>query len=67
MFKQYIDLREEYVESPAFFLDVADYFFTLDPNTVKIGDGMMTNNTLIGVRILTNIAELEFDNEQLYR
>lgn len=52
---EYLNQRKEYKDSPAFYLDVADYFLT------KQG------NKTLGVRILSNIVELELENVQLYR
>ncbi|KAG2391861.1 hypothetical protein C9374_013346 [Naegleria lovaniensis] len=54
-YKEYLKQRESLKDSPAFYLDVADLFLT-----------KLKNNEL-GVRILSNIAELELENTQLYR
>ncbi|KAL9647827.1 hypothetical protein ABK040_008102 [Willaertia magna] len=52
---EYLKQRDEYKDSPAFYLDVADYFIV----TLKRMDE--------GVRILSNIVELELESVQLYR
>ncbi|EFC36049.1 predicted protein [Naegleria gruberi] len=54
-YEEYVKQRESYRDSPAFYLDVADYFLS----SVK--------NKEVGVRILTNVSELELENVQLYR
>jgi len=53
-YKEYLNQRESYSTSPAFYLDVADMFLS---NGKKVE----------GVRVLSNIAELELENVQLYR
>ncbi len=50
----YLEQREKHGQSPAFFLDCADYFFA-------------HKQPAIGVRILTNIAALNLDNPELLR
>ena len=54
-YKEYLKQRESYTDSPAFYLDVADYFLS------------SLKNSQLGVRVLSNIAELELENIQLYR
>ncbi|KAL9644814.1 hypothetical protein ABK040_009272 [Willaertia magna] len=54
-YTEYLKQRDEYKDSPAFYLDVADYFIA----TLKRMDE--------GVRILSNIVELELESVQLYR
>ncbi|KAF0973745.1 hypothetical protein FDP41_007132 [Naegleria fowleri] len=54
-YKEYLKQRENYRDSPAFYLDVADLFLT------------ELKDTTLGVRILSNISELELENIQLYR
>ena len=54
-YKEYLKQRKSYKDSPAFYLDVADYFLS----SVK--------DFKLGVRILSNICELELENIQLYR
>lgn len=50
----YLDLRKEWANSSAFFLDVADFF-------VEQGDKSTA------LRVLSNIAEMELENPQLLR
>lgn len=54
-YETYLQQRKDFAASPAFFLDVADYWFT------------RLHDTEVGVSILTNILELELDNAQLFR
>ena len=54
MYKTYLKLKEEYAETPAFFVDVANYFFE-------------QKQPKLGLRILSNIAELELENHELLR
>jgi len=49
----YLHYRTEYGRSPAFFLDVADFFARRDPD--------------LAVQILSNLAELELENHTLLR
>ncbi|WP_418604037.1 TonB-dependent receptor plug domain-containing protein [Hwangdonia sp.] len=53
-YKTYLSQREKYEHVPAYYIDVFDYFKTW-------------NNKEIALRILTNIAELDFDNYELLR
>ncbi len=53
-YSNYIQMKKTYGNQPSFFLDVADYFFA-------------KNEKKIGIRILTNIAELELENHGLLR
>lgn len=53
-YKTYLSQREKYEHVPAYYIDVYDYFKTW-------------NNKEIELRILTNIAELDFDNYELLR
>ena len=53
-YKAYLSQREKYGNSPAFYLDCADYFFN-------------NNQKELGLRILSNIAEMELENGQLLR
>ena len=49
----YLNLKAEYGQSPAFFLDVADFFLNKNDNR--------------GIRILSNISELKLGSERLLR
>ncbi len=53
-YKMYLSQREKYGHMPAYYVDVYDYF-------------KKWNNREIELRILTNIAELDFDNYELLR
>ncbi|MFD1161915.1 TonB-dependent receptor plug domain-containing protein [Hwangdonia seohaensis] len=53
-YKTYLSQRGKYEHVPAYYIDVFDYFKTW-------------NNKEIALRILTNIAELDFDNYELLR
>lgn len=53
-YKMYLSQREKYEHVPAYYIDVYDYF-------------KKWNNKEIELRILTNIAELDFDNYELLR
>lgn len=52
-YASYLELRDTYAQSPAFFLDVANFF-------LDRGDDR-------GIRILSNIAELKLGSERLLR
>jgi tetratricopeptide (TPR) repeat protein len=54
-YETYLELRKENQASPAFFLDVADYWLSDLQNQEQ------------GLNILTNILELELESEQLLR
>jgi len=53
-YETYLEQREDFRKSPGFFLDCADYFFAEKQDE-------------LGLRILTNIAELELENASLLR
>ena len=53
-FKVYMGQRKEHGESPAFFLDCADFFFKKDQGALAL-------------QVLSNIAELELENAALLR
>ena len=50
----YLDERAQQLKSPAFFLDAADLFFA-------------QNDPAVGLRVLSNLAELELENRALLR
>ncbi|MEW5817033.1 MAG: VIT domain-containing protein [Spirochaetota bacterium] len=54
VYAEYLSQREAYSSSPAFFLDCADFFFN---------QGLKD----LGLRILSNLAELELENAALLR
>jgi len=54
LYRVYLDERPAYVNSTAFFLDVADVFFE---------KGL----TALGVRVLTNLAEMDLENRHILR
>lgn len=53
-YSQYLSLKREYSSQPSFYLDVAEYFFA-------------KGKSKQGLRILTNIAEMELENHSLLR
>ena len=50
----YLDERARQLKSPAFFLDAADLFFA-------------QNDAVLGLRVLSNLAEMELENRGLLR
>ena len=50
----YLDERAQQLKSPAFFLDAADLFFA-------------QNDPVLGLRVLSNLAEMELENRALLR
>jgi Ca-activated chloride channel family protein len=50
----YLDERAQQLKSPAFFLDAADLFFA-------------QNDAVLGLRVLSNLAEMELENRALLR
>jgi hypothetical protein len=50
----YLDERKQQLKSPAFFLDAADLFFA-------------QNDAVLGLRVLSNLAEMELENRALLR
>jgi Ca-activated chloride channel family protein len=50
----YLDERAHQLKSPAFFLDAADLFFA-------------QNDVVLGLRVLSNLAEMALENRQLLR
>lgn len=50
----YLDYRNQYADSPAFYLDCANYFF-------------VKKKTELAVRVLTNVLELELEDPRLMR
>lgn len=53
-YKTYLNQRETYGHLPTYYIDVCDYFRTWKDNKYQL-------------RILTNVAELDFDNYELLR
>jgi hypothetical protein len=53
-YKKYLSLRKDYKSSPPFYLDICDFFFK---------NGLIDES----IKILTNLAELEFESPQLIR
>ena len=53
-YKAYLRLRQSFADSPAFFLDCAEFF-------LRRGD------TALGIRVLTNLAELKLEEASLLR
>ena len=54
MYREYLKWRDKYKDSPAFFLDCANLFIT-------------EKQTELGIRILSNLAELKLDDVALLR
>ena len=54
LYKSYLEQKKKYSNSSAFFLDMSDFF--LDKNKPELA-----------LRILSNIAEMELENQQLLR
>lgn len=50
----YLALRKDYLYTPTFYYDVANFFFR-------------ENDTLTGLQILTNMAEIDLENHELYK
>jgi tetratricopeptide (TPR) repeat protein len=53
-YKIYLNLRNDYANSPTFYFDMAEYFYS-------------HNDKETALRILTSIADLELENPSLYR
>ncbi|MFK7749685.1 MAG: VIT domain-containing protein [Kordia sp.] len=53
-YKKYLDIREEYANTPTFYLDVADFFHSRQATT-------------IAVTVITNLLEIELDNYELLK
>lgn len=53
-YKKYLELRDEYGNSPTFYLDVSDYFHK-------------KSKADIAITILTNLMEIEIDNHEIMR
>lgn len=53
-YKAYLALRKEYLYTPTFYYDVANFFFR-------------EQDTLTGLQILTNMAEIDLENHELYK
>lgn len=54
MYEKYLDLKKTYSASPAFFMEISDYF---------IEEGLKTD----GIRILSNLAEMNLENTDVLR
>ncbi|MCH2225630.1 MAG: DUF2135 domain-containing protein [Crocinitomicaceae bacterium] len=54
LYSEYLKLKETYVNSPSYYLDVADLLIE-------------QNNKDLALRVLSNIAELELENHELLR
>ncbi|MGB3607368.1 VIT domain-containing protein [Psychroserpens sp.] len=53
-YKQYLELRNTYRNTPSFFIDVADYF---DSKQAKV----------LAIKVLSNLAEIDLDNHEVMR
>ncbi len=54
LYSKYLELRKENINDPVFYFDVAKKYFK-------------TNNEKMGLKILSNIADLNFDDHELYK
>jgi len=52
-YAKYLEIRDEYSNSPSFYLDVSDFF--------------ENQNNKLALRVLSNLAEIELDNYELLR
>ncbi len=53
-YNAYLALRKNYLYSPTFYYDIANFFFR-------------EKDTLTGLQILTNMAEIDIENHELYK
>ncbi|AXY77517.1 DUF2135 domain-containing protein [Paraflavitalea soli] len=53
-YKAYLAIRQEYLYTPTFYYDVANFFFR-------------EQDTLTALQILTNMAEIDLENHELYK
>jgi len=53
-YKIYLKLREDYIGSPTFYFDMAEWFYA-------------HNDKKLALRVLTSIADLDLENSSLYR
>lgn len=53
-YKKYLEIRNQYSNSPSFYLDVSDFFDR-------------KNNSQIAITVLTNLIEVELDNHELMK
>ncbi len=53
-YKAYLAIRKDYLYTPTFYYDVANFFFR-------------EQDTLTGLQILTNMAEIDLENHELYK
>lgn len=50
----YLKLREQYLHTPTFYYDMAQFFF-------------QHQDTITGLQVLTNMAEIDIENHELYK
>jgi tetratricopeptide (TPR) repeat protein len=53
-YQLYLTLRKDYLSTPTFYYDVANFFF-------------QDRDTATGMQILTNMAEIDLENHELYK
>lgn len=53
-YTRYLELRKEYISTPSFYFDMACFFY-------------QQNDSAAGLRILSNLAELDLENHELYK
>ncbi len=76
----YLTERPRYSKSPSFYFDIASYFFSQARVPISVSSSIDTFNAVhsglqinsnqyeyFGLRILTNVLELELESPQLYR
>ena len=54
IYEEYLVQREKYLQTPSFYFDVAQLFFE-------------KNNPKLALRVLSSIADLDIENEELYK
>jgi tetratricopeptide (TPR) repeat protein len=53
-YSTYLKLRDQYLYTPTFYYDMAQFFFR-------------QQDTIIGLQVLTNMAEIDIENHELYK
>jgi hypothetical protein len=66
----YLNERQSYLKSPSFYFDIASYFLSQVRSSISPPSLINTFNNqyeYFGLRILTNVLELELESPQLLR
>jgi hypothetical protein len=66
-YNAYLAVRKDYVYSPAFYFDVATFFFNKETATESKKTDKLLPGHRYGVRILCTVVELELESPQLLR